>query len=739
MGKRVLTVTCILLLMAATAWATGQEAELEEMVVVGEKLLTPTRQTGEQVYTGTEITRSGMALPGARAEISVYEAMETLPGVQIESVDPLGLAVEQKNTRVRGVRGFLGSMTVEGVPNWGGNPMGPREYLYDMENFESIAVYKGAIPAGLGTGVGARGGAIELRPRWPEREPGLDLKFAVGGNAYSRAYSRVDTGSLGPLGTALSASASWTEAEKWKGPGDLGPRLNANFMVEQPYRGDDAIRFWFNYNEVEQHLYRALGYDDVRDLHGNYRLDFNETLTGIKNQDIYHYKNNRSEHSNLDMLAVIPFTVSEMFKATLKPYYSREEAEIYQGVVSQGGVVQKRMRDIERLGLLSQLDVETEHVRLAVGHLFESVDMKINTDIHHPTSGAFINHGIRTENDGNGYVNSPFATVAGSVGALDWQAGLKYFRYDEPASKGFTSVAGVSTEAPDLARDSRTYDIWLPSLGVSYAVNDMFQPYASYGRSHIRPYSYVPIINLYNANRAQFQAAGVTLREMFDGYDIETSDNFELGLRITHERFDITPALFYSKHDNLLTTVSDPRVLVGSAAAKAPVNYQQNVGQATGYGLEVEGNFYLTPDLTFFINPTYTRLTYDKDLTFNGQTRKTRGRQIVDVPEWMVKTGVVWRWKDFEVVPTVRYLGERYGDAEHKEKIDDYVVADLSLNYVNRDVPWAEAFRMSLNLYNLFDTKYVSMISASDDTREGSASYYVGAPFTAVFSVGLEF
>ena len=53
----------------------------------------------------------------------------------------------------------MGAMTVAGVPNYGGNPMGPREYLYDMENFENIAVYKGAVPADLGTGVGARGGA----------------------------------------------------------------------------------------------------------------------------------------------------------------------------------------------------------------------------------------------------------------------------------------------------------------------------------------------------------------------------------------------------------------------------------------------------------------------------------------------------------------------------------------------------------------------------------------------------
>jgi len=51
-------------------------------------------------------------------------------------------------------------------------------------------------------------------------------------------------------------------------------------MIEQPYHGEDAVRVWFNYNEIEQDLYRALGYAEVQDLHGNYRKDFNEKLTG---------------------------------------------------------------------------------------------------------------------------------------------------------------------------------------------------------------------------------------------------------------------------------------------------------------------------------------------------------------------------------------------------------------------------------------------------------------------------
>lgn len=99
--------------------------DLGEIVVTGEKLLTPTKQTNETVYTGTEITRKGIETQGGDASTSVYEAITILPGITVESSDPYGLAAEQRFIRTRGVRGYLGSITVEGVPNWGGNPIGP--------------------------------------------------------------------------------------------------------------------------------------------------------------------------------------------------------------------------------------------------------------------------------------------------------------------------------------------------------------------------------------------------------------------------------------------------------------------------------------------------------------------------------------------------------------------------------------------------------------------------------------
>ncbi len=108
-------------------------------------------------------------------------------------------------------------------------------------------------------------------------------------------------------------SYSYTDADKWKGPGDLGPRNNVNFMVEQPAWGKDSVKIWFNYNDVEQDLYRALTYSETQDFNKNYRKDYNNDLTGKKAQDIYYYKYNHADLRNTDVLSIIPITLNETF------------------------------------------------------------------------------------------------------------------------------------------------------------------------------------------------------------------------------------------------------------------------------------------------------------------------------------------------------------------------------------------------------------------------------------------
>jgi iron complex outermembrane receptor protein len=83
--------------------------------------------------------------------------------------------------------------------------------------------------------------------------------------------------------------------------------------------------------------------------------------------------------------------------------------------------------------------------------------------------------------------------------------------------------------------------------------------------------------------------------------------------------------------------------------------------------------------------------------------------------------------------------GSRYGDVEHKKRVDAYTVADLRLTYTLHKLPLARSLKLALYLNNLFDKEYISVVNVSDDTRAGSASYYAGALFTALLTASLEF
>ena len=112
---------------------------------------------------------------------------------------------------------------------------------------------------------------------------------------------------------------------------------------------------------------------------------------------------------------------------------------------------------------------------------------------------------------------------------------------------------------------------------------------------------------------------------------------------------------------------------------------------------------------------------------------------MVDVPIWLIKAGLIYKYNEFEIVPMIRYLTDRYGDAENKEKTGDYLVTDLNLSYTNRKLSFTDALKISLQFHNLLNREYVSVINSSDDTRAGSTSYYVGAPFTIALSLSMEF
>ncbi len=719
---------------------------LKEITVTGE-LVRPTRQTGDSLYTGTTVTKKGMELLGTPAEISVYDTLDILPGLNVESNDPYGLS--GKDIRIRGIKGYFTGMTVEGIPNYGIMPIGPREDIYDMENMENVSLYKGASPADLGTGSGNRGGSIELRLRRPEDRPGVELSQGFGSDSFVRTFLRIDSGKL-PSKTKLFGSYSYTDANKWKGKGDLGPRNHVTLGLNQRFGDVVTVDVFYNFNEVERHFFRNLSYEEANHInrHDNYYHHYNDELTSNPKKDINYYDYNRGKFINRDLMSTININIPGKFNFSLKPYYSTEDADYREGkkgfpVMGYGPKVKKpgvlyKIRDLDRYGVRGELNFNISGLELTTGYWFESHDLEKYVKRYITTSAGLEYNGYMyyAENDGRGKIHSPYAKLSYELNKFKFQAGLKYFYYEEPASTGYSSDAALKLKKdPDLSLSETDYDKLLPTFGVGYKLNKNAEAYFNYGRNYMRPYAYVPITNLYAMKKKLFKKAGMTLQDIFDNWEMETSDNFDLGFRYKHKYFSIAPVFFYSKHHDLLVNIDDPRVV--NPKDKQPVSYYQNVGDATAYGFELELNLYPSKNLIVYFNPSYTNMSFDDDFKRGNSVLKIKDNQIPDTPKWIVKSGLSYTIKNLEISPRVKWIDSRYGDALNREKIDDYAVVDLNLGYTIDNFWVLKEAKVGLELSNLFNKRYVGAIVASD-TGTG-AEYYAGSPFTAILTLSGKF
>ncbi len=714
--------------------ATGEEYQvLDEMTVTG-TLVTPTQTAGDLLHTGSRVTRAGLERGGPGAFSSVYRALDLLAGIDTEMMDGFGLS--GKEVRIRGIRGRFSGMSLEGMPNYGIMPIGPRDHIYDLENFEGVDLYKGATPPSLNTGSGNRGGAIALNYRRPTEQPGAELRQQFGEERARRSFFRLDSGLLPRTGTALFLSASQTKLDKWKGCGDLGPRDHCTAGLSQPLGKNAKLEFFYNYNAFTRHDFRPLSYSEADAINDFYRADFNCARSGDPARDRNYYDYHRSHSRNQEYLAAFRLEPAGWGRFSLKPYFSYEKGKVLDGPAD------KAVR-LERYGATSAWRGEVAGLQLSAGYWFESFDLKkyVRANAITPTGRIYKGWKYLTENHGNGAIHSPWLQAGRSFGPLTCQAGLKYFHYTEPASTAYfgKAAAGTPYDYNDalehnlgvdraMSLEEMKYDAWLPSLAAALHLSEKLEIYASYGRNYMRPYAYVPVAVIYSGHRQAFLRAGLTLQDIIDDWKMETSDNFDLGLRWRGDWFDLGPTLFYSRHHDILCQAFDARV---------GVNYQRNLGEATAWGAEIEMALYPCDNLVIFCNPSYTRMEFDDDLEQGGHRLEIAGNQFPDTPRLLLKTGFIYTLGNFSLMPTFKYVGRRYGDPENKERIPGRGTCDLDLRWHKKGFCGCREIEVGLTLSNLFNQKYVGAIVAQDD-GSGSA-YYAAPPFSATLSLKARF
>lgn len=676
-------------------------------------------------------------------------AVSLLPGVDSPAIDPFGMANipgSNKGLRIRGELNMHGNTigTVEGVPTMGVDPGPGYQFLIDNENLASVTVYQGPIAPGR-LAFFTTSGVVDSLLRWPEQRPGFEVSQSFGEYGFLRSAMRADSGILGDNSVRLFASASWTDADRWRGTGKApGGRNGEAFgLVAEPLSGL-TTKLFFSYSDMRQETYRGLTYAQISDLEANRFLDFNTTSSASAAQAILYQGYNRQDFTDWMVLGELRYQVSDSTVLIVKPYYFHENGAYLDGMPN--GKVRNWLIDHDAYGLTAEAAAELFGGQFTLGYWWSSLEPPgppTAWKIYNPNadgSMSFAMWAILSKTTGRHVFNSTYASAARDFGPLRIELGARYIWESIPGITQYNAagVGDVSYEAA-LAASSGA----VASRSVTGYTKEAFLPYGvvsaklapdltvklSAGRNYGAPgFEVWPV---FQANAAAFLAKGIVADDLWQTIRPETSIVTDLSFRwdfaSSYGTGYLEPVFYYANYQNKSVSYD----------SGAGIAYNRNVGMTHAHGVQVSAHYAPVEAIEMFVSLAYARNRFSADLpTLGTATASTvaavavKDKSVPDAPEWAGALGAVLQMGDFSFSPVVHYVGSRYGDSLNTQLVPDYVVFDINATY-SFAVTYGQ-IDLSLSVDNLFDRNYVGFIN-SGYYQASSASggiYFPGAPRT---------
>lgn len=291
-------------------------------------------------------------------------------------------------------------------------------------------------------------------------------------------------------------------------------------------------------------------------------------------------------------------------------------------------------------------------------------------------------------------------------------------------------LLGGSARAPILLRtdytNSRTFDDISPRVALSYDFSDDITGYASWSSG-------------FKSGGFDMRGDAVFTPDTVNGYDPETVDSYEIGLKGRAGPLSFSSAVFYNEYQDQQVTTQVPAV--GGIAS-----FVDNVGQSTIYGAEFEGSVYLTENLSANFAVGYLNAEFDQFLRYNLTTMvyEDISDQVVlqNAPEWTGYFGLTWQSQlaggELVVTPSVSYRDD-YSQFEFPNPTLDqeaYALVDLSAIWT------APSERWSIGVFgkNLTDEEYrVGGYNFPGALFNDSIIGYYGPPRTVTGSIQIKF
>lgn len=198
-----------------------------------------------------------------------------------------------------------------------------------------------------------------------------------------------------------------------------------------------------------------------------------------------------------------------------------------------------------------------------------------------------------------------------------------------------------------------------------------------------------PLVQTNNIQNAFFQTIGRT------PFQPETGIQYEAGVKYAPTWFNglFTAAVFDLKKENVVSGVT------------SATSVQTQLGEVRSRGVEFEAQANITENWKFIGAFTAYELKILKGVSTTGQDLK--GEQPFLVPEiigsaFLDYTFTTGAMKGLSLGGGVRYLGKSEATQPNTVKVPDATLFDVAARY-----EW-DAYKVSLNVTNLFDKRYVS-------------------------------
>ena len=552
----------------------------------------------------------------------------------------------------------------------------------DLLDIERVEVLKG--PQGTLFGRNTTVGAINITTRKPGEELEAVALVDVGNYDYLRYGGLVS----GPLTDTLAGKLSAVRAERdgyldnsfggtvntvdyvtYRGQLLWEPSEQLQFLVTGNYRKDEADgnnMITRTQGEPLNKKYRVSipdpGFEDVKDtsfsLHIRYDLDAVTLVSITAVQELEEAYSNDQDWSPLDDLTTSDTRDMESWSQEFRvesagegpfswlagAYFYHQEFDTFTSPFSGTDTIYGLFGLTDLIG--SGIPPSSINPGFPDGVAF-SATSTIETD----SAALFANAT---------YEFSERWSVTAGIRYSEDEKELDYVQESDPLAAGAGFV-------PFTLQDDQDDDEWTPTLSVNWQPSEDVMLYAKYSSGY----------------KAGGFNNSVSTSASLVSFDAETLDAYEAGLKSTwfSNRLRVNAAVFRMEYND-----KQESSFVAGAGFQ-----QNNAGESTSDGFEVEVNWLAAPGWLLFGAVGYADSTYD-DYVVDENTDYS-GNTLTRAPEWTFNAGVQADWEFGNGMSAIARLEYSYQDEFFTRASNDPFFSADSQNLVNARLGLASANR----------------------------------------------